>query len=88
MSGFLKNIFCYCDNSNILCPNLCSKLALIGSRSKACRSLNFICETYHFSKLKVAFLEAYELWKPVCMEGQESIDLDIITSAGIIQEMI
>jgi hypothetical protein len=46
---FLKFFFKAYNSANS-CVSLCSKLALHGSRSNVCHSLNFICKRYSVDK--------------------------------------
>ncbi len=48
------NFFNSCINSDNLCVKLCAKLALHGSRSAACHSLNFVCKKYEICKHSIA----------------------------------
>ena len=47
-------LFRTCLNSNNLCTNLCTKLALQESRSDAAKSANCICSKYNFNEYDIA----------------------------------
>jgi hypothetical protein len=82
---FLKFVW-RAANSNNVCSQVCARLALSGSRSNACKSVNFICHKYTIDKNLMLIKPCPELLSKVSKE--EQCDADVCFRVHSIHELI
>ena len=81
---FLKFFFKAYNSENI-CVSLCSKIALHGSRSNVCHSLNFICNRYSLYKF-ASFLHRCPNIAEVKYEDEKLVVADAIRDFVLLNE--
>ena len=75
-------------NSENECLQICSQMALRGSRSKTCNSINFICTKYWFPKQNLAYRDIHDIVDKVCQVSDETHAQDDLITASVISEML
>ena len=84
---FLK--FCHqCLISSNSCLRLCSRLAMNGSRSNLCNSLNFICHKYNITKRSLTYLDFLDIAKFVHSSVSNAISHNDLLSVSILADLV
>lgn len=86
-SRFLKFLFKALNSCNE-CVKLCSQLALKGSRSKVCCSINYVCATYNLDKHALADCNIIATYKKIGDYGYDRMQEEDRIKAGCIRDLI